>query len=155
MKVTLPSDREILIESPFAASRELLFAAMTQPAHLPHWMEAAGMKLVGCEVDLRPGGSLRHTYQRPSGRTIEVRGRYEHVDAPHGYSYVETYDFSPLQVHVSVELLPVEKGTMLRQRLTYASKQERDEDLNGVSTSSAEAFDRLDAYLRTLDSNRN
>ena len=154
MQTTQPSDREIVISRRFAAPIDLVFDTLTQAAHQQQWMEAAGMKLVSSSIDLRPGGTSRHVYRRPSGRLLEVRGLYERVDAPRGYTYIESYDFSPLQIQVTVELTPAGTETQFRQTLLYATRAERDADMEGVVTSSLEAFERLDSYLSTLPGTR-
>ena len=148
--VSTPSDREIVLTRLFDAPRELVYEAMTKPEHIRRWMQATGMTLVGCEVDLRPGGNFRYTFERPGGRRIEVRGAYESVDPPRQFVYRESYDFSPLEMQVTTSLEAEGDATVFRQRLQYASKGERDEDYPGVAQSSQEAYARLEAYLAEL-----
>src|SRR5688572_29131566 len=62
MQVTKVADFEIRLTRKFAAPPETVFATLTQSEHLQRWMQAAGMTLVSCEVDLRPGGSFRYTF---------------------------------------------------------------------------------------------
>lgn len=148
MHVEQPSDRETVLARTFPAPRQIVFDAMTQPEHIIHWMAATGMSLAQCEVDPRAGGALRYVFQRGNGRRIEVRGVFEQVDPPHGFVYLESYDFSPLEVRVSTSFAASGSTTQFRQVLAYASKRERDEDFEGVATSSKEAFLRLENYLR-------
>ncbi len=150
MQVTKPSENETVLTRTFAAPRETVFAALTQPEHLAHWMKATGMELAACEVDLRAGGSFRYVFQRPNGRKIEVRGAYEAVDPPRRLVYIETYDFSPLEIHVTTDLDVADRGTLFRQTLVYSSKQERDEDFDGVATSATEAYAELEPYLAQI-----
>lgn len=147
MQATKPSPNEIVLTRRFPAPRDSVFAALTEPHHLIHWMKAAGMDLVECEVDLRVGGSLRYVYQRPNGRKIEVHGVFEDVKPPSRLTYVETYDFSPLRVLVTTVLAAHDDETAFRQILRYASEAERDEDYEGVATSAAEAYANLERYL--------
>lgn len=150
MQVTQPSDREIVLTRRFAAPRQTVFDALTQAQHLGHWMKAANMSLVACEVDLRTGGSFRYVFQRGGGAKIEVRGAYRAVDPPRRLVYEESYDFSPLVVLVTTTLDQAGSETVFEQTLTYASKRERDEDLEGVVTSAREAYANLERYLETL-----
>lgn len=147
MKATQPSDREIVLTRTFAAPRETVFAALTQPEHIQKWLAAAGMKLITCEVDLRTGGKLRYVFERPSGRTIEVRGVFEAVNAPRRVAYAESYDFSPLEVSVTTTLESTGEQTTFEQRLRYATKEERDADFDGVVESSEQAYANLERYL--------
>ena len=151
MQATKSSDKEILLTRRFAAQRETVFAALTQEEHLARWMMTAEMALIACDVDLRVGGKCRYVYQRPNGRKLEVHGVHESVDPPRGFAYAETYDFSPLKVHVTTTLESADGETIFRQTLRYASKQERDEDFAGVASSSKEAYGRLDKYLPQIE----
>lgn len=148
MRALKPSDRVTVLERRFAARQPEVFAALTEPPSLRQWMGTAEMALVGCDVDLRAGGTFRYTFRR-GARTMEVRGAYESVDDPHRFVYAESYDFSPLQLTVTTELTGAADGTTLRQTLTYESKSDRDGDFDGVASSSAEAFTRLDRYLES------
>jgi uncharacterized protein YndB with AHSA1/START domain len=147
MQTTKTSDNEIVLTRTFASPREAVFAALTQAEHLVHWMKPTDMALVHCEVDLRGDGSFRYVFQRPSGFKVEVRGAYELVDPPHQLVYAETYDFSPLKVLVTTVLEVADEKTVFKQTLGYPSEKERDDDFDGVATSAAEGYDKLDRYL--------
>ncbi|NIR51277.1 hypothetical protein GWO43_21945 [candidate division KSB1 bacterium] len=150
MQITKPSDNEIVLIRTFSAPRETVFAALTQAEHLLRWMKPTDMAIVVCEVDLRVGGAFRYVFQRSSGRKIEVRGDYEAVDPPHRFMYMETYDFSPLKVLVTTTLEVSDEETVFKQTLGYSSKQERDADFDGVVTSAAEAYEKLERYLAQI-----
>ena len=147
MDVTKPAENEIVLEKRFGAPREHVFRALTHADEITQWMRPSAMALVGCEVDLRVGGTLRYVFQRPSGHKIEVRGVFEEVRAPSRFVYVETYDFSPLQIHVTTDLKVVDEATLLTQTLVYASNADRDADFAGVAESGAEVFANLERYL--------
>ena len=150
MQATKPADNEILLTQTFSAPRETVFAALTKAEHLRAWMRPSAMTLVSCEVDLRVGGQLRHVFERPNGRKIEVRGKFEEVDPPRRFVYTETYDFSPLKVLVTTSLEETGDKTTFKRTLRYASQQERDEDFPGVATSSKEVYAKLEGYLAQL-----
>jgi uncharacterized protein YndB with AHSA1/START domain len=147
MRIEKVSDRITELTAKYDVPRLLLFDALTRPEHLTQWMSADGFTLESAEVDGRDGGGFRYVYRRPNGALIEVRGAYSRFDPPRGFSYVETYDFSPLRVEVEVELIETRLGTRFTQTLLYASKEERDEDFEGVASSSREAHARLARYL--------
>ena len=147
MKTSKQADLEIVLERQFPAPLSAVFDSLTQAKHIVHWMKPANMSLVTCEVDLREGGRFRYVFQRGGGATIEVRGTYEKVEPPRFVAYTETYDFSPLKVLVATTLEDSGSGTRFKQTLKYASKQERDDDYEGVATSAADAFGNLEQYL--------
>jgi uncharacterized protein YndB with AHSA1/START domain len=149
-EVTRPSSREIVLTRAFIAPRQAVFDALTQADHLLRWMKPTRMSLVTCEVDLRAGGSFRYVFERPTGTRIEVRGAYLSVDPPRRFVYAESYDFSPLKLQVTTTLNQDGRLTVFRQKLVYASKQERDADFDGVATSAAEAYASLARYLESL-----
>jgi uncharacterized protein YndB with AHSA1/START domain len=140
-------DREIVITHSFAAPRRDVFDALTQPLQVLRWMKPTRFSLLACEIELRAGGSLRYVFQRPSGKKIEVRGVYDEVHPPERFAYLETYDFSPLRVRVRTNLVERDGRTLLTQTLSYESRRERDQDFDGVATSSREAFDSLERSL--------
>lgn len=150
LQTSKPSDLEIVLERSFAAPRDAVFAALTQAEHLSQWIKSKRMTLATCEVDLRAGGTFRYVFQRPSGARIEVRGLYKAVDPPRRFEYTESYDFSPLIVQVSTTLETKNGKTLFKQRLAYPSKQERDDDFEGVATSAADAYAELERYLERI-----
>ena len=146
MKVTKPSDVEIVLTRTFAAPRPAVFAALTQPEHLLRWLGTKEMTLGACVVDLRVGGALRYVFRR-GRRDLEVRGVFTAVDPPERLAYTESYGFSPLVVQVATTLEEVAGGTRFVQTLTYASKAERDGDFDPVATSATESYARLESHL--------
>lgn len=150
MHIDRRSENEIVLARKFRADRETVFAALTQANHLVNWMQPSNMALVACEVDLRVGGSFRYVFRRPGGTELEVRGTYEAVDAPARFTYTETYDFSPLEVLVRTVLEIADEATLFKQTLSYPSKQQRDDDFDGVATSAREAYAKLDRYLAQI-----
>lgn len=148
MQVTRRGEFETVLTHHFAVACEPVFRAMTEPDHIRQWMKPERMTLTICEVDLRPGGGFRYGFEMAKGRKLEVRGLYHTVNAPAGYSYTESYDFSPLTIEV-VTLLAESAGlTTFEQVLTYRSARERDEDFPGVEESSKAVYQILDQYLQ-------
>ena len=137
------------IRGVFSAPPARLFEALTAPDQLRKWLRAGPMSLVEVEVDGRAGGHFRYVFQHGASRRIEVRGAYVTFDPPVGFSYIETYDFSPLRISVATALVAADGGTAFTQRLHYASGRERDEDFDGVASSSREAYARLESIFRS------
>jgi len=84
LKVSTPSDREILMTRAFDAPRKLVWEAMTRPDLIRRWLfTPPGWQMTECEEDLRVGGSFRWVWAGPDGSTAMVmRGVYREVSPP-------------------------------------------------------------------------
>ena len=81
-KVTMPSEREIVIERIFDAPRALVFEAWTKAEHVAHWWDPSGTPLAICEIDLRPGGAFRFVNGGPDGAKYPFTGFYREITPP-------------------------------------------------------------------------
>src|SRR5260370_36564073 len=79
LKVTMPTDREIVLTRVFDAPRHLVFDAFTKPELLKRWFGPRGWSLALCEVDLRVGGTFRYLLRRPDGNEMGMRGVYREI----------------------------------------------------------------------------
>ena len=52
-KITMPSDRELIITREFEAPAAVLYEALTQTEHVREWYGPRAMKLLVCDIDLR------------------------------------------------------------------------------------------------------
>ena len=57
--VTPPADRTLVVTRVFDAPREMVFKAWTDPKQLGRWFPPEHFSAPVCELDVRPGGSLR------------------------------------------------------------------------------------------------
>jgi len=66
LKVTTPSDREIMMTRIFDAPRSLVFDCYTKPELIKRWLTGPeGWSLVVCDNDLRVGGAFRWVWRGP------------------------------------------------------------------------------------------
>jgi uncharacterized protein YndB with AHSA1/START domain len=152
VRVTTPTDREIVMTRVFNAPRRLVFEAWTNPKYLSRWMLGPeGWTMPVCEVDLRPGGAWHFVWRRADGTEMEMRGLYREVTPPKRLVTTESWGGNWPET-LNTLLLSEEDGkTTAAQLILYPSKEARDAALktgmkDGVSTS----FDRLDEVLRTM-----
>ena len=61
-------EREIVLSRVIKAKREIVFAAWTEPEHLPNWFGPAGFKIETKEIDIRVGGVWRFDMLAPNGQ---------------------------------------------------------------------------------------
>ncbi len=81
---TLPS---LSITRTFAAPRERVFQAWTDPEELKKWWGPDGYTTPSAEVDLKVGGSYRFAMKPPGGEVFFLSGEYREVRAPEKLVY--------------------------------------------------------------------
>ncbi len=155
LKVTTPTEREIVMTRVFDAPRRLVFEAWTDPKYLPHWMLGPeGWTMPVCEIDLRPGGEWHFVWRRSDGTEIEMRGVYREVAPPERLVSTESWGGNWPET-LNTLLLSEEDGqTTITQTVLYPSTEARDAALKtGMKEGVSQSFDRLDEYLR-IDSTK-
>src|SRR5437870_13759861 len=113
LKVTTPTDREIVLTRVFDAPRRLVFDAFSKPELLKRWFGPRGWSLVVCEVDLRVGGGFRFVLRGPDGRDIGMRGVYREIVPPERSVHVDSFDAYPGESKVSPVLVAQARKTTL------------------------------------------
>jgi uncharacterized protein (TIGR03086 family) len=153
-EVSLPSDREILIIRTFEAPGRLVWEALTQPRHLLRWWGPDWCPLVGCEVDLRVGGSWRYVSRDVEGNELGWHGTYREIDAPHRIVSTEVFEGFPDAESVNTMTLVDEEGTTtLRTLVLHATQEFRDGHVaSGMEGGMQDSFNRLDDLLAASDS---
>ncbi|MBL9020603.1 MAG: SRPBCC family protein [Myxococcales bacterium] len=153
--VTLPSDKEILLEREFDAPRHLVFEAMTKPEHVRRWWCCMdGFTMTVCEIDFRVGGRWRFAMRGPDGNEIGFRGEYKEISAPERIVNTEIFEpFPDNPALVTVTL--VERGgkTYYRSLVLHQSKEDRDMHVSsGMEVGAGLALDRMEEIARSLSS---
>ena len=155
MKVTLPSDREIVLTRIFNAPRELVFEAWTKPEHVRNWWGPRDSKQVLFEADVRPGGSWRYVIVGGDGVEVPFTGVYQEVTPPERLVYTETYDVAPFNLGdpaLNTATFTQEAArTLVTVTTVYPTKEVRDFVLTtGMEGGAAESYDRLEELLIEL-----
>jgi uncharacterized protein YndB with AHSA1/START domain len=153
LRVTLPSDKEIVLERVFEAPRDLVFAAMTRPEYVRRWwccMEGFTMPI--CEIDLRVGGSYRYVMIAPDGSEVGFRGVYREIVAPERIVHTEIFEPFPEEETVCTLTLAEDNGrTLYRCRVVHATTAGRDAHIaSGMEGGANVAFDRLEEVARGI-----
>ena len=142
--VSLPSDCEVLLRREFAAPREMVYRAFSEPEILRRWFGPRGWTLVVCEVDHRVGGGFRFVMRGPDGRDVGMRGRYLELTPPAGSVHMESFDDFPGESRVTSVFTEAGGRTVLEATILYPSKEVRDAVLqSGMEHGAAESYDRL------------
>jgi len=141
-----PSECELIITRTFNAPRAVVWAAFTDPKHLPNWQPSNATMPV-CEIDLRPGGRWRYVYRNGQGRELGVSGTYRDVEPPR--RYVQVIDHNGEESITETEFTEHDGRTTVRVSNRYASIASRDQALKYAKFGAGSSYERLDGYLTT------
>ena len=149
--VTTPTDRSIRIERVFAAPRERVWRAMTDPELVAQWW-GRGNKLVVERMEVNKGGHWRFVEHGPDG-VHGFEGRYREVTPPERLVY--SFEWDGMPAHVVIETVDLEDLGDGRTRVVNTSLFHTTEERDGMMSSGMEqglnqsyaALDRLLARL--------
>jgi len=151
LKVTTPTDREIVLTRIFDAPRKLVFEAFTKPELLKQWFGPRGWSLVVCDVDLKVGGGLRFVLRGPDGKDMGMRGVYREIVPPERSVHMESYDDYPGESQVTSVFVEQGGKTTLTATILYPSQEVRDIVIKtGMEHGAAETYDKLAELLPAL-----
>lgn len=143
-----PSDLELVITRTFDAPRRLVWAAFTDPKHVPHWhVGPDGFTMPVCEIDLRPGGAFRYGWRNAQGREFFASGTYREVEPPARLAYVTAMNGAEQDTTLTFD----EDGgrTTVVNTMRFPSAQVRDQAIPYAKIGTDTNYARLDAYLAT------
>jgi uncharacterized protein YndB with AHSA1/START domain len=152
LRVTTPTDREIVMTRVFDAPRALVFEALTRPALLRCWLLGPpGWTLPVCEIDLKVGGALRFVWRGPDGTEMGMNGVYREVAPPERLVHTELFDTDWTGGETLVTTVLREQaggGTTLTSTVLYSSREARDAALRtGMEQGVAASYDWLAELL--------
>jgi len=151
MKVTTPTDRELVMTREFNASRAMVFDALTKPDLLQRWLLGPpGWTMPVCDIDLRVGGKYRYVWRNADGREMGMGGTYKEMVRPSRLVATESYDdyWTGGETLVTTELVETRGKTTVSTTVRYATREARDAALKMGATKGLEAsYVRLDELL--------
>lgn len=147
-----PGMPTIQITREFAAPREFLFRAHTDPELLVQWLGPRKLTMTIDRLDPRDGGTWRYTHRDADGTEYGFHGVYHGTPSPDGI--VQTFEFEGWPGHVSLETLTFEEHgdkTLVRQNAIYQSVADRDGMIqSGMEEGLNDSMDRLDELIARL-----
>ncbi len=148
LRVTTPTDREIVLTRVFNAPRQLVFDAFSKPELLKLWFGPRGWNLVDCEMDLRVGGTFRFVLRSEGGQQLGMRGAYLEIQAPERSVHTEWFDDYPGESQVTSVFSEEGGKTTLTITVLYPSREVRDSVIQfGTEHGAAESYDKLAELL--------
>jgi len=147
-----PSEREIRIERHFNAPRSLVYAAWSDPKHVPRWMSGPeGWSMPVCEIDLRPGGKWRYVLRMGNGAEMTLQGVYREVVPMERVVTTESWGPDWPESLNTMELTEANGITTMVITILYNSRKERDAALeSGMKQGMDQGFALLDQLLVSL-----
>jgi len=151
LKVTTPSERELVMTREFDASRGMVFDAFTKPDLLQRWLLGPpGWTMPVCEIDLRVGGKYRYVWRNAEGREMGMGGTFKEMVRPSRLVATEAYDdhWTGGETLVTTEFVETRGKTTVSTTVRYATREARDAALKMGATKGLEAsYVRLDELL--------
>jgi uncharacterized protein YndB with AHSA1/START domain len=149
LKVTTPTDREIVMTRVFDAPRHLVFECFRRPALLKRWLLGPpGWEMISCEVAAKAGDRYRYVWRHADGRQFGIGGVCREVDPPGRVVCTELMDGFDSEALVTTALTEQGGKTTLTLTALYQSKEIRDIALkSGMEKGVAISYDRLAALL--------
>jgi uncharacterized protein YndB with AHSA1/START domain len=131
----------ITFKRSFAASREDVFEAWTQPEQIAEWWDPTGVRLSACVVDLRPGGAFKFV-NRDSGHSPPFAGVYRVIDPP------SLLEFDAMGSVGTVRLEHDRAMTHMTVTIRCASKEHLEQFVKlGVDVGTDRTLDNLVAHV--------
>ena len=142
---------DLVFERTFAAPRELVWKAFTDPALIPRWWRPHGTTTTVAEMDVRPGGTWRYVSSAPDRDDVSFYGEYLEVDPPRGFKWTFMFDVEGVgpmggpETHTFEEIDGKTKVTSIGH---MGSPEAIEGALaSGMIAGAIETWDRLEAML--------
>lgn len=148
-EVVSASDARLVLTRRYAAPRQTVFRAWTQPEHLKKWFAPSeDMTIPLVEMDLRVGGRYRIGFRRSRENDIYVIGVFHEVNPPaklaFSWGWEEPYPTAGIETFVTVELREIEGGTeLVLTHERFPNRDMRDKHNHGWNGN----LDRLAKFL--------
>ena len=153
LKVTLPSDTELLLSRVFDAPRHLVWETMTTPEYVRRWWCCMdGYTMPVCEMDFRVGGKWRYVMVGADGNEAGFHGEYKEITPRERIVQTEIFEPFPDSPSLCTMTLEERDGKTYYQTLVqHTSKEARDMHVqSGMEVGANIAFDRLEQVAQSL-----
>jgi len=153
LRVTLPSDKEILLSRVFEAPRHLVWEAMTKPEYVRRWWCCMdGFTMPVCEIDFRVGGMYRYVMVGADGNEVGFHGEYKEIVTHQRIVHTEIFEPFPDSPALCTMTLEARDGKTYYQTLVqHTTKEARDMHVqSGMETGAGIALDRVEEIAQSL-----
>jgi len=149
-------EREIVLSRIIKAKREYVFAAWTDPNHLPCWFGPAGFKIETKEIDIRVGGAWRFEMIAPNGQRFPSRMHFRRIEPPRliEFDHGSDIDDDPARFRTTITFDEQSDGkTVVTLRQLHPTKTQRDAKIGfGAVAYGYQTLDKLAAHVEAAAS---
>ena len=140
--------QDVTLTRVFDAPRELVFAVMTDPKHIPSWWGPEQYETIVDVYEPRPGGRWRFLHRDADGNEFAFHGVIHECTVDR---VVQTFEFEGMPGHVLLETVTLEEAdgrTTLTNQSVFQSVADRDGMVaSGMTDGASESMDRLAQLL--------
>jgi uncharacterized protein YndB with AHSA1/START domain len=146
------SKYDLVLTRVFAAPRELMWKAWTEPAQLARWWGPKGFTNPVCEADARAGGAIRIHMRGPDGTIYPMTGRFVELVEPERIVFASAAldaEGKPMfEVHTTVTLVERSGKTELTLQARVTSMTDvAPQFLKGMEQGWSQSLDRLANFV--------
>lgn len=142
-------DRSVQLtrEVPFA--RELVWRAITDPAHMPRWWGPDGFTIEKLSLDLRVGGAWSFDMIGPDGTRYPNHSIFTEITPP-ALLVFDHGDGQRVWFIATIKLDATPRGTLVTIRQVFPTREARDEVVTkyGAIEGGKQHLAKLEAYVR-------
>ncbi|MCC2111217.1 MAG: SRPBCC family protein [Hyphomicrobiales bacterium] len=154
LELSTPSPCELTLTRRFAAPRDLVWRAYTEPDLVKQWLTGPpGHSMPVCEIDLKPGGKWRYVWRLPNGDEMGSGGTFRDIQAPDRIVHTERFDedWTGGETLVTIVFEDAEGGTEMAMTVRYNTEATRDSAISsGMPEGIAHSYDSLDKLLNEI-----
>ncbi|GIH14431.1 SRPBCC family protein [Rugosimonospora africana] len=147
-----PGMPQIVIAREFAAPRELVFRAHTDPDLLAQWLGPRDLTMTVESYDVRDGGRWRYVHTDSDGNAYGFHGIFHGTPSPQ--VIVQTFEFEGAPGHVKLDTTTLEQRgatTLVRTVSAFQSVEDRDAMVAAdMERGVRDSHERLEELLATL-----
>lgn len=142
-------DREVLLRRDVPFARELVWRAITEPAHMQQWWGPDGFTIENLSLDLRLGGTWIFDMVGPDGTRYPNHSVFTEIE-PGARLVFDHGDGQRVWFIASILLEDTATGTRVTLRHLFPSREARDEVVEkyGAIEGGKQHLAKLEAYVR-------
>lgn len=142
-------ERSVELQRQLPFKRDLVWKALSDPAHVNNWWGPDGFKNEDVSLDFREGGVWSYTMVGPDGTRYPNRVYFK-VLLPPAKMVFDHGDDKSIWFETTIVLEERDGGTLYFQRQVFPSKERRDEVVEkyGAIEGGKQHLAKLEAYIR-------